>query len=100
MTPGSTSDEGESRLALHRKVGTMAVPGAAPRAADSSASDRLLSELRPRQEKVDEALGVWLSRATATGPAAVHEAMAYSLFAPGKRLRPLLVVLACEAAGG
>ena len=26
--------------------------------------------------------------------------MAYSLFAPGKRLRPLLVVLACEAAGG
>jgi geranylgeranyl diphosphate synthase type II len=26
--------------------------------------------------------------------------MAYSLFAPGKRLRPLLTVLACEAAGG
>src|SRR5947209_7406978 len=26
--------------------------------------------------------------------------MGYSLFAPGKRLRPLLVVLACEAAGG
>ncbi|MBA4066617.1 MAG: farnesyl-diphosphate synthase [Isosphaera sp.] len=26
--------------------------------------------------------------------------MAYSLFAPGKRLRPLLAVVACEAAGG
>src|SRR5690349_24223496 len=26
--------------------------------------------------------------------------MAYSLLAPGKRLRPLLAVLACEAAGG
>src|SRR5438874_6494292 len=26
--------------------------------------------------------------------------MAYSLFAPGKRLRPLLVTFACEAAGG
>ncbi len=26
--------------------------------------------------------------------------MGYSLLAPGKRLRPLLAVLACEAAGG
>src|SRR5262245_16342294 len=26
--------------------------------------------------------------------------MSYSLFAPGKRLRPILVMLACEAAGG
>jgi geranylgeranyl diphosphate synthase type II len=33
-------------------------------------------------------------------PAALKEAMAYSLLAPGKRLRPLLVLLACEAAGG
>src|SRR5205085_9300617 len=33
-------------------------------------------------------------------PPPLAEAMGYSLFAPGKRLRPLLVVLACEAAGG
>jgi geranylgeranyl diphosphate synthase type II len=33
-------------------------------------------------------------------PPALKEAMAYSLLAPGKRLRPLLTVLACEAAGG
>src|SRR5262249_26969659 len=33
-------------------------------------------------------------------PAALLEAMRYSLLAPGKRLRPLLVVLAAEACGG
>lgn len=33
-------------------------------------------------------------------PAALTEAMRYSLLAPGKRLRPLLVFLAAEACGG
>jgi geranylgeranyl diphosphate synthase, type II len=33
-------------------------------------------------------------------PSPLSEAMAYSLLAPGKRLRPLLVILACEASGG
>jgi geranylgeranyl diphosphate synthase type II len=33
-------------------------------------------------------------------PPRLREAMAYSLLAPGKRLRPALVMLACEAAGG
>jgi geranylgeranyl diphosphate synthase type II len=33
-------------------------------------------------------------------PAALAEAMSYSLLAPGKRLRPLLVFLAAEACGG
>ncbi len=33
-------------------------------------------------------------------PAELREAMAYSLLAGGKRLRPLLVLLACEACGG
>jgi len=33
-------------------------------------------------------------------PASLREAMAYSLLAPGKRLRPLLVMLAAEACGG
>ncbi|MBL8800332.1 MAG: polyprenyl synthetase family protein [Planctomycetia bacterium] len=33
-------------------------------------------------------------------PATLMEAMRYSLLAPGKRLRPLLVVLAAEATGG
>jgi geranylgeranyl diphosphate synthase type II len=33
-------------------------------------------------------------------PAGLMEAMRYSLLAPAKRLRPLLVLLACEATGG
>src|SRR5205085_4393131 len=33
-------------------------------------------------------------------PAVLVEAMRYSLLAPGKRLRPLLVLLANEASGG
>lgn len=33
-------------------------------------------------------------------PASLREAMAYNLLAPGKRLRPALVMMACEAAGG
>src|SRR3954452_7025351 len=104
MTPGSTTDDAQSRVALQRKAGNMDAPGHGPeggvRGGEPPASDRLLAALKPRQERIDEALGHWLSRVTATGPAAVHEATAYSLFAPGKRLRPLLAVLACEAAGG
>jgi len=34
------------------------------------------------------------------GPDRLREAMAYSLLAPGKRLRPILVMLAAEAVGG
>ena len=89
MTTGSTTSGAQSGLALHRKAGNIEAPG-----------ERLIAELKPRQARIDDALGQWLARVTAHGPAAVHEAMAYSLFAPGKRLRPLLVVLACEASGG
>lgn len=35
-----------------------------------------------------------------TPPAILHQAMAHSLFAPGKRLRPVLCLAACEACGG
>ena len=63
-------------------------------------SGDLWDELKPRQERIEAALRTALHTATAGGPGPVAAAMAYSLFAPGKRLRPLLVVLACEAAGG
>jgi len=36
----------------------------------------------------------------ATRPTTLHQAMHYSLFAGGKRLRPLLVLAACETCGG
>jgi len=49
---------------------------------------------------VEAALRDTLARLTGDAPAAVAEAMGYSLLAPGKRLRPLLALLACEAAGG
>ena len=42
----------------------------------------------------------YIRRQAASLPPALLEAMRYSLLAPGKRLRPLLTVLACEAVGG
>ncbi|MBY0513647.1 MAG: polyprenyl synthetase family protein, partial [Gemmataceae bacterium] len=60
----------------------------------------LWDELRGRQERIEAALRLHLGAVTTDAPPALAEAMAYSLFAPGKRLRPLLAVLACEAAGG
>jgi len=60
----------------------------------------LWHELSPRQERIEAALRTALRTATAGSPAPVAAAMAYSLLAPGKRLRPLLAMLACEAAKG
>jgi geranylgeranyl diphosphate synthase type II len=56
-------------------------------------------DLSARQRRVDDYLPRALGLA-ADCPVRLQEAMAYSLLAPGKRLRPLLVLLACEAAGG
>ncbi len=48
---------------------------------------------------VDRALDRYLPPATRP-PARLHEAMRYSVFGGGKRLRPSLSILACEALGG
>ncbi len=53
-----------------------------------------------RREAVDAALRSALRRHAADAPPRLAEAMAYSLLAPGKRLRPLLAAFACEAVGG
>src|SRR3954469_20129273 len=53
-----------------------------------------------RRRRVEPGLRTGLASISAAAPPALAEAMGYSLLAPGKRLRPLLVVLACEAAGG
>ena len=48
----------------------------------------------------------WTRRSTACLPPAtaypptIHEAMRYSVFAGGKRLRPILVIAGAEAVGG
>ncbi len=48
---------------------------------------------------VDRALDKFLPTASAR-PATIHKAMRYSLFAGGKRMRPVLVLAAAEACGG
>ena len=52
-----------------------------------------------RSATVDRALDLFLPKATAK-PATIHKAMRYSLFAGGKRLRPVLCLAAAEACGG
>ena len=48
---------------------------------------------------VDKSLRAFLPPAT-TKPATIHTAMRYSIFAGGKRLRPVLCLAAAEACGG
>lgn len=55
--------------------------------------------LKKRQRKIEKALDHYLPKAT-TKPATIHRAMRYSLFAGGKRLRPILCLAAAEACGG
>ncbi len=55
--------------------------------------------LTARQKEVDRALDRFLPKAS-TKPATIHKAMRYSLFAGGKRLRPILCLAAAEACGG
>jgi geranylgeranyl diphosphate synthase type II len=52
-----------------------------------------------RQQEVDRALDRFLPKAS-VAPATIHKAMRYSLFAGGKRLRPILCLAAAEACGG
>ena len=56
----------------------------------------LMSELRAA---VDRALDARMPAETAP-PAGLHRAMRYSVFAGGKRIRPILCLLSAEAAGG
>jgi geranylgeranyl diphosphate synthase, type II len=55
--------------------------------------------LRYRQKEIDRALDRYLPKATVK-PATLHKAMRYSLFAGGKRLRPILCLAAAEACHG
>ena len=54
--------------------------------------------LAVRRDAVEAALGAFIPDA-AQAPAAIVEAMRYSVFAGGKRLRPMLVLAAAEAVG-
>ncbi len=54
---------------------------------------------RTRLTFIDRALEGFLPRATVK-PATIHKAMRYSIFAGGKRIRPVLTIAAAEACGG
>lgn len=59
----------------------------------------LNKHLRDRARQVDQALREMLPIAK-TKPETLHQAMRYSLFAGGKRIRPILTLAASEACGG
>ncbi len=55
--------------------------------------------LKDRCKLVDEALDRYLPKETEL-PFSLHKSMRYSIFAGGKRVRPILMLAACEAVGG
>lgn len=57
------------------------------------------SYLRQKREIIDQHLDQYLPSELALPPR-IHEAMRYSVFAGGKRLRPILTLAAAEACGG
>src|SRR5438445_6757005 len=65
----------------------------------SGSAMNLKSYLKSRQKKIDRALDRYLPKESVK-PATIHKAMRYSLFAGGKRLRPILCLAAAEACGG
>ncbi|MEM7697158.1 MAG: polyprenyl synthetase family protein [Verrucomicrobiota bacterium] len=62
-------------------------------------ADSFSDYLKARGKLIDQALSRYLPTAR-TRPQTIHEAMRYSLFAGGKRLRPVLCLAAAEACGG
>lgn len=61
-------------------------------------TEKLDSYLRHRRERVDRELDRLLPR-TDTPPGTIHAAMRHSVFAGGKRIRPILAIAAAEACG-
>ena len=64
-----------------------------------SADWLLETYLQERIQLIETALDHYLP-STKTLPGTLHEAMRYSVFAGGKRIRPVLMIAACEAVGG
>ncbi len=56
----------------------------------------LAEYLAGQQRRIDAALGHWVP-SESTPPKSIHKAMRYSLFAGGKRIRPILCIAAAEA---
>ncbi len=65
----------------------------------SSGEFQLKPYLQERTQLVESALDRYLPKAD-TLPTRLHDSMRYSVFAGGKRIRPILMMAACEAVGG
>jgi geranylgeranyl diphosphate synthase type II len=59
----------------------------------------LKAYLKEQCALIDAALGRYLPKETEL-PNSIHKAMRYSIFAGGKRVRPILMLAACQAVGG
>jgi geranylgeranyl diphosphate synthase type II len=59
----------------------------------------LTSYLKSKTARIDKALDHYLPKA-AVRPKTIHKALRYSVFAGGKRLRPILALAAAEVCGG
>ena len=64
-----------------------------------STAESLTDSLKSWGDLVDKSLDRYLGQAL-LGPDLLRESMRYSLFGGGKRLRPILVLLACDACSG
>ncbi|MER3417121.1 MAG: farnesyl-diphosphate synthase [Gemmataceae bacterium] len=67
---------------------------------DAHSRNSLSALWQAYQHSVDQRLARYLDAQADRTPARLLDAMRYSLLAPGKRLRPLLVLLVAEALGG
>jgi len=72
---------------------------ASPRRGAAAATDSASRDLRTRLALFERALATAVRR-RAGGPGRLGEALRYAALSPGKRLRPLLTLAACEAVGG
>jgi len=79
----------------HEAAPTTAVP--CERRADPMNASEFDLWMRAELDSVEQALQRWVPRGA---PAGLGEAMRYGVLDGGKRLRPLLVMAACEAADG
>ncbi len=59
----------------------------------------LKAYLKEQCQRIDGALDLYLPKETEL-PYSLHKAMRYSVFAGGKRVRPILMLAACQAVGG
>jgi geranylgeranyl diphosphate synthase type II len=79
-------------------VGPFFIAGSKLRMANSTVPT-FIDQLRPLRDRIDARLSAY-TELPSDCPASLREAIRYSLLAPGKRLRPQLVILAAESCGG